>query len=38
MRDWVNAWIELDDFTLAATFFYAYSGLARFNNVSKASS
>lgn len=38
MRDWVNAWIDLDDFTLATTFFYAYSGLARFNYVSEASS
>lgn len=38
IKDWVNAWREIDDFTLALTFFYAYSGLARFNRVSKASS
>ena len=36
--DWVNAWRNLDDYTLALTFAYAYSGLARFNKVSKASS
>ena len=38
IKDWVNAWRNLDDYTLAKTFFYAYSGLAKFNWVSKASS
>lgn len=35
---WIKAWRSIDDFTLALMFGYTYSGLARFNSVSKESS